>query len=103
MAERTCIECGKTIDQAAHRSRKYCSNACANRRFAKAWRKKNRVRQDEYFDRTCVMCSAAFRSSRPTGKYCSDECKGQHYRETKRIKCVLPDDHPSSCRSRPRR
>lgn len=39
----------------------------------------------------CVTCGGDWLSDSPTGKYCSDACKGAHY-QVKR--CTLPSDHP---------
>ena len=87
MTQRTCSQ--PECDRPA-----YAKGLCG-KDYTAAWRKAvGRNRQAEYFDRTCVVCATAFRSARPTGKFCSDACKGRHYTESKRTKCKLPDDHP---------
>lgn len=88
MTERTCTEpqCERT-----HMAKGLCGP-----HYTQAWRKSKggRRRSDEYYPRQCVTCGQGFDSSRPTGKFCSDACKGVHYSETMRIKCKVPTDHP---------
>lgn len=98
MTHGTCRECSKpTALSKRGKPLTYCSKYCANKRFVEAYRKRRpltRNRQAEYHDRDCIVCGAAFRASRPTGKFCSDSCKGQHYSLTMRTKSKLPADHP---------
>lgn len=88
--DRTCRECNQPLPVRSRSDRIYCSKRCANRKHVIKWRKTKRDRRAEYFDRTCVTCSTEFRSSRPTGKFCSDKCKGMAYA----TKCRLGPDHP---------
>lgn len=43
---------------------------------------------------TCVTCGTEYGSARRTGRFCSDQCKGDYYRATRATKCKLPADHP---------
>lgn len=100
MAQATCRECSKpTALSKRGKALMYCSKSCANKRFVAAYRKRRgategRDRRAQYFDQKCEVCGSAFRSSRPTGRFCSDACKGRNYSLTMRTKSKLPADHP---------
>lgn len=59
-----------------------------------AWHRAEFGREDVRYEVTCIVCGATHMATRPTGKYCSTSCKGQHYSETMRRKTKLPADHP---------
>ena len=88
MTERTCTrsEC----------ERVHIAKGLCGPHYTQEWRKSKggRRRSDEYYPRQCVTCGLGFDSSRPSGKFCSDPCKGAHYRVTMQTKCPLPDAHP---------
>lgn len=87
MQERTCTLAGCE-------TKHYAKGLCRPH-YRIEWRKVHgRRRAEEYYDRECVTCGAAFRSARATGKFCSDDCKGQHYSATMRTRSKLPAGHP---------
>lgn len=64
-----------------------------------AWHYKQQHRKPTRYTITCVVCGVEHESSRRDGKYCTDRCKIQHYRQIRlnlgrRLICPLPDDHP---------
>lgn len=87
MAQRTCERDGC---EGVYLARGMC-RSCYSK-----WRRatQGRNRQSEYYDRTCITCDAEFKSSRKTGKFCSDECKGVFYSDALRKRCKLPAHHP---------
>lgn len=87
MAERTCDVDGC---ERAHLARGMCSSHYGT------WHRRlnGRTNNHKYFDITCEQCGEPAKSSRPTGRFCSDACKGKHYSATMQRRCKLPADHP---------
>lgn len=100
MVNRTCDE---PACENPHLARGMCRRHYGSwyKAFHEAGPRGPRDRQAEYYDRQCVVCATGYRSSRPTGKYCSNACRSVDYRSRnigppgrKSRTCHLPADHP---------
>lgn len=85
MAQRTC---GADGCERKHWARGMCSS------HYNAWHREKNGRNRQLFTITCLTCEGEHQSTRPDGKFCSDDCKGLWYSDTMRRKCKLPDHHP---------
>lgn len=119
MAERTCQQCsGEIPTNAAGRGRPriYCSKRCsrkASRDMVErtcsvdgcerphgargmcyshygTWHRQTKGRNDQTFDKVCIVCGEYWVTRRSQAKYCSVQCKGEAYRKVSH----LPTDHP---------
>lgn len=67
-AERICGFCGKEL---VRTQKRFCSRACRNRFYL------HPGREQPHIERVCQTCGAKFLATRPTRKFCGDQCKNK--------------------------
>jgi len=94
-----CQVCGKVLDQTvgAGRPKRNCSNRCRVEARARVLRAKN-TRQ-----LSCVHCQKPFSTNRPSGRFCSTECRliVNKIEGTSRYKSKQQQKYPGGMRTTP--
>lgn len=70
-----------------------CDRKHEARGFCKMHWKQNYGKRTNYAI-TCDICGVQYQSTRPDGRFCSDDCKALAYMDENLTRCSLPPRHP---------